>query len=637
MNDRPPSPEHRKEWSLPADPRSVAVIRSGVRQFAREHGAPHETVQALALAVSEAVTNAVVHGFVGEDPGTVGATVEVAPDEMVVTVFDDGRGMQPRPDSPGLGMGLPLIGQMTASLDIRPRDDAKGTEICMTFDAPGVVGPPREPTDPTRLAVLEAVTHLARAGGWPGEDVERFVDLVVPAVADACAVDLLDEEQRPRRLAARAIGDGGEDLSAWLATIASSVTEADSPAQQALRTGETRVGVLSEDQLAALAGSDGAPDAPARRLGVHWRLAVPLTDSGRVFGLLLLGLRPERGEPDDDMIRFAEAIASQVADALANTRLFDELRRARARFERILGVLGEAITVHDEDGKTVYANEKAVRLLGANSVAEVLSAEPGALAARFTITDEHGAPVAVERFPGRRLLAGLDAEPLLTRSVDRVTGRARWLLTKASLLEDDQRFAVNIIEDITEAKEGERRLRFLADIGERLASTLDYEQTLDQIAQLAVPDVADWCAVDVLADDGSLQRLSLAHVDPEKLEIGREIHERYPPDISEGGALGSVLRGGPTLLLAELSDEMLEAGARDAQHLELLRRVGLRSAVIAPMRVRGRTIGTLSLVQAESGRRFTETDRDFAEQVARRAALAVDNARLFTELGARRG
>src|SRR3712207_4144078 len=106
------------------------------------------------------------------------------------------------------------------------------------------------------------------------------------------------------------------------------------------------------------------------------------------------------------------------------------------------------------------------------------------------------------------------------------------LFPYTTLFRSDQRFAVNIIEDVTEAKEAERRLRFLADIGERLASTLDYEETLEQVAQLAVPDIADWCAVDVLADDGSLQRLSLAHVDPKKLELGRELHERYPPDIS---------------------------------------------------------------------------------------------------------
>src|SRR3712207_3977248 len=107
------------------------------------------------------------------DPGTVTAAVEAGQDELVVRVADDGRGMQPRPDSPGLGMGLPLIGQMAASLDIRDRS-GRGTEICMTFEAAGVQGPTRSTTDPDRLAVLEAITRLAHAGGWPGEGVERL-------------------------------------------------------------------------------------------------------------------------------------------------------------------------------------------------------------------------------------------------------------------------------------------------------------------------------------------------------------------------------------------------------------------------------------------------------------------------------
>src|SRR3954469_11935981 len=144
----------RREWTLPAEARSVAVIRAGVREFARAIGVSDDALAAIALAVSEAVTNSGVHAFVGRPPGTVTAIVEAARDEFIVRVADDGRGMQPRPDSPGLGMGLPLIGQMAASLDIRERQDATGTEICMTFATPGVRGPSRPQRDPVRVALL---------------------------------------------------------------------------------------------------------------------------------------------------------------------------------------------------------------------------------------------------------------------------------------------------------------------------------------------------------------------------------------------------------------------------------------------------------------------------------------------------
>ena len=153
-----------------------------------------------------------------------------------------------------------------------------------------------------------------------------------------------------------------------------------------------------------------------------------------------------------------------------------ELHGTQARLDGILGSLGEAVTVHDEHGKTVYVNDAAVELLGAKE--DVLAAEPGALARQFVITREDGSPVALEDLPGRRLVAGEPAPSLLTRSVRRDTGQAMWLLTKATLYTDatGQRLAINIIEDVTEAKEAELRQRFLAEAGQLLASSLDYEQ-----------------------------------------------------------------------------------------------------------------------------------------------------------------
>jgi PAS domain S-box-containing protein len=156
---------------------------------------------------------------------------------------------------------------------------------------------------------------------------------------------------------------------------------------------------------------------------------------------------------------FLHALGERAARGLANTQLISELRRTRRRLERILGVLAEAVTVHDERGKLVYANSAAATLLGASSVDELLAAEPGELAARFIITREDGTPVPESDLPGQRLLAGEHAPTLLTRSIERRTGREYWLLTKATLLDDDAKLAVNIIEDVTEAKTAEHRNR----------------------------------------------------------------------------------------------------------------------------------------------------------------------------------
>src|SRR4051794_10294980 len=164
----------RAEWELPAEPASVSTARAGVKSFAEEHGVRPEDIVDLTLAVTEAVTNSVLHAFIDREPGTVRVLVITGADELTVTVTDDGRGMQPRADSPGLGLGLPTIGRLAALVDLR-EPPGGGTELSMTFVTPGVRGPVRVPRERVREPeVLEAVGRTAE-GAWPGEGVERLV------------------------------------------------------------------------------------------------------------------------------------------------------------------------------------------------------------------------------------------------------------------------------------------------------------------------------------------------------------------------------------------------------------------------------------------------------------------------------
>jgi GAF domain-containing protein len=200
-------------------------------------------------------------------------------------------------------------------------------------------------------------------------------------------------------------------------------------------------------------------------------------------------------------------------------------------------------------------------------------------------------------------------------------------LTKATLLDDEAKLAVNIIEDVTGAKNAERRQQFLAEAGELLASTLDYAQTLQHVAGLLVPALADWCAIDLVDEQGRLERVALHHADPDKRRLGRELQRRYPPDLGADAGLGPTLHDGRPQLIAEVSDAMLRSGARDSEQLRLLRRLGMHSAMILPMTARDHTIGALTLVTAESHRTFDADDLAFAQDVARRAAVAVEHAR----------
>jgi PAS domain S-box-containing protein len=301
--------------------------------------------------------------------------------------------------------------------------------------------------------------------------------------------------------------------------------------------------------------------------------------------------------------------------------------------ERILSNLTEAVTVTDRRRRMVYANQAAADLLGHATPEELMAQPLDAIAARWDSTLEDGRPLTLEDIPSWRIINGLPAEPLLTRIVHRETGELRWRLVKAAPLQapDGDLLAVSVIEDVTEAKEAELHQRFLAEAGEALASSLDYEETLQRVARLVVPDLADWCGVDVVDAAGRPQSVAVAHVDPAQVAFAREYRERFPPDPSSQTGLYAVLRSGRPELYAEIPDALLEQSISDPAQLEVLRKIGMRSVMIVPMAVAGRTIGTITFVSAESGRSFDEDDLTFAGELARRAAVAAENARLYTE------
>ena len=184
-----------------------------------------------------------------------------------------------------------------------------------------------------------------------------------------------------------------------------------------------------------------------------------------------------------------------------------------------------------------------------------------------------------------------------------------------------------------EAERAQRqRMTFLADASELLGSSLDYETTLSQLARLAVPEMATWCSVDILGPDGSIQRLAVAHEDPERVSWAESLGEEYPPDPDAPMGVPNVIRTMTAEFFPDITDELLvEAAQGDERLLEIVRELGLRSAITVPLVARGRALGALSLIRDEGAPRYTELDLDLASELARRSASAVDNASLYRE------
>jgi signal transduction histidine kinase len=185
--------------------------------------------------------------------------------------------------------------------------------------------------------------------------------------------------------------------------------------------------------------------------------------------------------------------------------------------------------------------------------------------------------------------------------------------------------------DVTERRRLEESRHFLGRASEILADTLDYETTLGALVRLVVPRLADWASIEMLDEDGRLRQLAVAHVDPAKVAWARELSARYPIDPDAPTGAPNVVRTGKPELYPRITDEMLVAGAVDDEQLRIVREIGFTSLIVVPLAARERTLGTLTLVSAESGRSYDEADLDLASELARRAAIAVDNARLHHE------
>ena len=208
------------------------------------------------------------------------------------------------------------------------------------------------------------------------------------------------------------------------------------------------------------------------------------------------------------------------------------------------------------------------------------------------------------------------------------------LARRAATAVDNARLFAAEQEARRAAEAAHRRATFLAEASERLAASLDYETTLDTVARLAVPTLADWCFVEMREDDGRIRPLAIAHTDPAKVAYARRVLGRYPvdPDAPFGTAL--VLRTGQPTLAPEIPPDAIQAIAQDEEHGRILREVGFRSHVSVPLTVRGTPVGVLSLVSSESGRRYGAEDLTLAVEVAHRASAAIENARLYGEIQA---
>jgi PAS domain S-box-containing protein len=419
-------------------------------------------------------------------------------------------------------------------------------------------------------------------------------------IADWCFVFVREDDGSVRQVAA-AHADPERQRQAWelLFRYPLEPSRPEGPAK-VIRNGESElVPSVTEPVLRAIApGQENLRMLKALR--IRSAMIVPLNVRERTLGAIAFA-SAESGRvygPDD--LELAEELGARAAVAVDNARLYGrlheteaELRVSRDQLEAILNGVADAVTVQRADGKVVYANDAAARSLGFASSEEMALASPSSFTERYELYDEDGNEVPFDRLPGRLALLGEDPEPALVRYRERETRVDMWSLIKATTIRDrdgSPLLAVNVIEDVTEQREREQQLRFLADAGRILGGSLEWEETFPELAHLAAGTLADWCVIQVFDDDGTPHVAAFAH-----------------------------------------RDERVEAALQDPEDARQLLELGSELTLTVPMTARGRALGSISMVSDEHGRRFDENDQLLVEELASRCALALDNARLFRE------
>lgn len=391
---------------------------------------------------------------------------------------------------------------------------------------------------------------------------------------------------------------------------------------------------------------DLAADANFPRLqaatadGLRTALAFPVRDGGRVLGVVELLSVEERG-PDDQLLETMAGIGEHLGRFLQQ-RLADEvLVASRERLDLALDAGGLGTWEWDLRANVLHWFDSLASVVGETGP----SGRPFEEALSLVHADDR--EMVEQCF---RAAVEERGDLLCTYRVQALDGGYRWFEARGRLMRDaaGRQLLAGVAGDVTERMEAQRqrdellgrvqaaqeRLSFLAEAGDLLASSLDHQTTLGHVARLTVPRLADWCLIHGLRENGDIELLAVAHRSGGDLTPVQSLHERYPALVGSLFDLGRVMTTGEGTLHREVTPALLRRLAADGPHLAALEALGWESVLVVPLEARGRTLGALTWAVAKSGRRYGDDDLDFAAQLAGRAAIAVDNARLYEDQAA---
>ena len=537
-------------------------------------------------------------------------------------------------------------------------------------------------------AFLATASELLHASLEVEETLRTVGRLAVPLLGDYCIFDVLDAEGGIRRMAAADASAPGAERIAEMERFPPSDRARRSPVVEVIASDQPYLEPRWSEEHTGAASQSPEHAEVIRALALRSVLSVPVTWRGTRYGALTFLFAEGKRPHDAGDVELAVELARRAAAALANAHLYAEVQTSREQMEQqAVDLELQARQLHEQadelqgqqeeleqqveemqalneeletaNTELAVANDRASAALTAaraaegftrgllESIGDPFVVQDAAWRFRYINTAAaevfrhagHARPgtlvgqVVWDAFPelrGSRMehemrRAAAERAPVSFEEHDAASGT--WSELRCYPLPDGG--LATVWKDVTERRQAQQAAHYLSRASALLAASLDYEATLAAVAQMVVPELADWCAVQLVDEAGAAAQVAVAHADPSRVELARELNRRYPPDPARDPVVSAVLATGEAALITEIDDAMLVRGARDDDHLRLIRELGLRSAIVAPLAAGGRVLGTITLIAAESGRRYGDRDLQLATEIARRAGMAVENARLY--------
>lgn len=447
--------------------------------------------------------------------------------------------------------------------------------------------------------------------------ISSIVRLALPSLADWCVLDVVDEDGALKRVSTAHIDPAKEELLLQLQdSFPPKMTSAQPAARALLNRKNWLLNEMTSEDIRAHCRDDEHAQY-VNKIGIKSHLAVPLILQDKIIGVLSLG-REMRASFGESEITLIERLAKRAALAIDNAKLYASAEAERTKLKSlflqapaIINILRGPEHIFD------LVHPLTKELLGGRDVTgmSVREAMPE-LEGQVFFEALDNVYKTGELFHGREIASELKMPDGSIKKTYWDFIYQPWYETKEKI-GGVMTFAVDISEQVL----ARRKIEALARTSAILSNCLDYEITLSKVADLIVPEWADWCAIDLLDEDDKLKSIAVAHRDP-----------RYPTDLNSSTGASNVIRTGRSELHPEITDSFIDRIAKDPSHSQLLKSLGIRSVIVVPLSSQGKTLGTITFIAAESRRKYGPDDLSLAEDLGRRAGVAIENARLYRDI-----